>query len=331
MKVLFIGGSGTISSSSTRLLAESGFDVTVVVRGTRDSRLPPQVRVLHADIANGSQTAADLLKSESWDCVVDWIAYDEADVERDIELFEESTERYFFISSTAVYSKPLRSPHVNESTPAGDTGWAYADAKHRCEEVLLARHEETGFPVTIVRPGHTYNDFVLPTAFAGLGFGLAQRMVDGRPIVLHGDGTGFWTLLHSEDFARALLGLLAADDLRGETVQVTGTDFVPWVTIYDEIARAFSAKPEYVYASSSQIAQWDRDMAATLLGDKAHSYIFDDSKLRAVLGEWFPKVSIVDGLSRCAHWYSRHKDEISWSKSADELMDRIVGSIKKTV
>jgi nucleoside-diphosphate-sugar epimerase len=228
MRVLFIGGSGTLSTACARLAVEQGMDLWLLLRGTRDHRVPPKAKVIHGDIRQEPRRVRGLLTGQTWDCVVDWVAFDEADVAQDVELFTGRVQKFFFISSTSVYAKPLESPRVTELTPIGNRYWAYADRKARCERLFLEHHARSGFPVVIVRPGHTYAEFALPTGFAGLGFGLVRRISAGKPILLHGDGTGLWTLTFSEDFARAFIPLLALESVVGQTFQITSDELLPW-------------------------------------------------------------------------------------------------------
>ncbi|MFC1903345.1 NAD-dependent epimerase/dehydratase family protein [Chloroflexota bacterium] len=290
MKVLFIGGTGTFSNACTRQCLNEGIDLWLVLRGTRDDRLCGKEHVIKGDIKKDYKSLKSTLANHTWDCVVDWVVFNEQDVLRDIEFFKDKTKIFIYISSTAAYEKPLPSPYVNELTPIGNKCWDYADNKAKCERLLLKYYEETGFPVTIVRPGAGYAPFTLPSGFAGLGFGIVKRILNNQPILIHGDGTGLWTLTFCEDFARAFMPLIKLDSVIGETFQITSDELMTWLQIHQEIGRALNREVKFEFASSHLINWFDASFGATLLGDRAHSYLFDNSKIKKFVPSFSPRV-----------------------------------------
>lgn len=328
MRVLFIGGTGTISTACTRLCIEQGMDLWLLLRGTRDHRIPAKAKPVHGDIRTDPVSVRAILDRHTWDCVVDWIAFDEEDVVRDFEFFRGKTRKFVFISSTSVYRKPLPSPIVTEATPTGNAYWQYANKKARCERLLLDLHRTSGFPVVIVRPGHTYAEFALPSGFAGMGFGIVERILEGRPILVHGDGTGLWTLTHNEDFARAFVPLLCLDSTIGETFQITSDELLAWLQIYGLIGKTWGREVEYVFATSHLISQFDADLGATLLGDKAHSCIFVNSKIKRFVPSFLPQVTFEQGVRGCWEWYRDHENDLTIDRRRDALMDAIIGHVR---
>lgn len=329
MKVLFVGGTGTISTACARLAIERGIDLWLLVRGTRNERIPPRAHVIRGDIKNDSASVKRILEHHTWDCVVDWVAYDAHDVERDVEFFIGKTQKFFFISTTSVYQKPLRSVFVNESSPIGNTGWEYADKKAWCERLLWTHYERAGFPLVVVRPGYTYAEFTLPSGFMGMGFGIAERILKGKPILIHGDGTGVFTLTFNEDFARAFVPLIGSDCIVGETFQIASDEVLTWTKIYDLIGEALGRDVSYVFASSYLIKEFDAELGASLLGDKAHSYILDTRKIKSAVPYFSALVPFADGVRRCTEWYWRHREAARVNPEKDQLMDAIIDHVER--
>jgi nucleoside-diphosphate-sugar epimerase len=266
--------------------------------------------------------------------VVDWVAYDEDDILRDFEFFRNKTKRYVFISSTSVYSKPLLSPLVTETTPTGNRFWRYANNKAKCEQVLLSYYQTAAFPAVIVRPGHTYAEFALPTGFSGMGFGIVDRILRGKPVLVHGDGTNLWTLTYNEDFARAFIPLICCDSAVGEVFQITSDELLSWIQIYDLIGRTWGREVKYVFATSNLISSFDADLGASLLGDKAFSYLFVNTKLKKFVPSFSPRVKFEQGALCCRDWYRGHRQEVRVDPDRDLLMDtiiRYVETMEKTV
>ncbi|MFA5140193.1 MAG: NAD-dependent epimerase/dehydratase family protein [Elusimicrobiota bacterium] len=314
MRLLFIGGTGAISNACARLCLEQGHELTLLLRGTRDERIPAGAKVLHGDIKKD----ASPLRGLGYDCVVDWTVLREEDAERDVALFKGRTGRFFYISSTSVYTKPLASPRVDEGAPIGNPLWSYADQKARCESILL-----NGLPAVVVRPGHCYAEFTCPSGFAGLGFGVVDRILQGKPVVVHGDGAGLWTLTHSSEFAGLFVPLLREDGVLGEVFQIASREVLTWTRIYETMGEALGKPVRLVNVPVEEIARIDPELGATLLGDKAHSCAPDSSKVRGRIASPRP-VSFREGFERSLEWRRRHP-EAPYDRGRYELMDRIAG------
>lgn len=293
---LFIGGTGTISMSVTRLLArDPAWKLFVLNRGRRAGDLPAGVETLTADIGDPEAVRRALAHRE-FDVVADFIAYTPADVERDVKLFAGRTRQYIFISSASAYQKPLADLPVTESTPLRNPHWQYSRDKIACEDLLLRHYRETGFPVTIVRPSHTYSYRNMPTAVHGKGnsWQTLLRMRAGRPVVIHGDGTSLWTLTHADDFAVGFVGLLANPRSIGHAVHITSGDVLTWNQIYGRIADALGVELRAVHVASDAIVKRSPEYEGTLLGDKAHSLVLDNSKIRRLVPGYNPAIRFSD-------------------------------------
>lgn len=324
MDVLFVGGTGTISTACSHLCAERGFDLTVLVRGNRDHRLPDEIEVLHGDIKEDPQGVRDLLEGRRWDCVVDWICFDEQDARRDLDLFEDRTDRFVFVSSTAVYERPLPVDPVTEAHPIGNTGWSYAEDKVECERFFRQAHEERGFPVVIARPGHTYAPFVLPTGIAGLGIRLVEWIRRGRPVPVHDGGRNLWTLTFNRDIARGLVPLLKAPNVEGEAFHLATDESHTWREIYETMGRVFDLDVDLVSLPAETMAEVDDRLGATVLHDKAHDTVFDLSKLRDRVPSFEPRVSLEDGLAACRRWYEANAEDVDLYPDQEKLLERLV-------
>ncbi|HEX2863530.1 MAG TPA: SDR family oxidoreductase, partial [Deinococcales bacterium] len=277
MKALFIGGTGIISSACAPEAVRRGIDLTILNRGREGRRpLPDGARVVQGDIRDpGSVRAA--LGDETFDAVVNWIAFTPDQVETDLNLFAGRTGQYVFISSASAYQKPVAHLPITESTPLVNPFWEYSRNKIACEERLMRAHRETGFPVTIVRPSHTYDRTLLP--FDG-GYTVLDRLKRGKPVVVQGDGTSLWVLTHHEDFARAFVSLLGNSHALGTAVQITSDELLTWNGIFETVGRAAGAKPELVHVPSDAIARFIPEFGPGLLGDKSHSVMFDNTKIK---------------------------------------------------
>lgn len=329
MKVLFIGGTGTLSSACVRACLNEGMDLWLLLRGTRNHRLPQadNLRILSGDVKSDPACVKGLLEGHTWDCVVDWIAYEEEDLIRDIELFHHKTKKFVFISSCSVYKKPLVSPFVNEETLIGNEFWDYADKKAKCEQFLMDKLSKLGFPTVIVRACHTYSEFTLPSGIQGMGFGILKRMLNDKPILVHGDGTGLWTLMFNEDFAKGFVPLMIRDDVIGETFQIASEELLTWQQIYEFIAVPLGLHVKFKFVPSSTINKLDPLMGATLLGDKAHSHIFDISKIKRYVPSFSPSTKFSCGVTYSIDWYKKNKSTIFFDQSKDQWMDDVIRKV----
>jgi nucleoside-diphosphate-sugar epimerase len=321
LKVLFIGGSGVISSASTRLAVERGIDLHVLNRGESTTHpLPDGVTVHHADVRDAESVRAVLGDTE-FDAVVDWVAYTPDHVRADIELFADRTAQYVFISSASAYQTPPARMPVVESTPLRNPFWQYSRDKIACEDLLVAAYRDSGFPATIVRPSHTYDRTMLPLEG---GWTAVERMRQGKEVVVHGDGTSLWTLTHNTDFAKGFVPLLGHPRTIGDVFHITTDDTLTWDQIVDALAFAAGVDPRIVHVPSDAIAAVDPEWGAGLLGDKAHSMIFDNSKLRSVVPDFTATVPFEQGAREIVAWHDEDPARKRIDARIDALTDRLV-------
>lgn len=318
--ILYIGGTGTISAACVRRSVAVGHDVTVLNRGTGRRPLPDGVRRIEAD-AHDRDAVRDALADAAFDVVAQFLAFTPDQVAADLELFEGRTGQYVFISSASAYEKPPRRLPVTESTPLRNPFWRYSRDKIACEDLLVAAHRERGLPVTIIRPSHTYDERMLPTLG---GWTDIARMRAGRPVVIHGDGTSLWTITHSDDFAVAFTGLVANPAAIGDAFTITGSHAPTWNQIYGWLADAAGvAAPEFVHVASKTIAALAPDLGPTLIGDKAHSMLFDVSKVTALVPDFRTTITFDEGARRILAHYDAHPDQQRVDADRDALFDRI--------
>ncbi|WP_433617805.1 SDR family oxidoreductase [Dactylosporangium sp. CA-139114] len=320
MKVLFIGGSGIISSACSRLAVERGIDLFVLNRGeSRQRPLPAAATLLRADVHDPA-AVREALAGHSFDAVVDWVAFTPEDVRADIELLRGRTGQYVFISSASAYQTPPARLPIVESSPLRNPFWQYSRDKIACEDLLVRQYRDTGFPATIVRPSHTYDRTLVP--FDG-GWTVPARMRAGKEIVVHGDGTSLWTLTHHEDFARAFVPLLGHPRAIGDTFQITSDDYLTWNQIAEQLAAALGTTAKIVHVPSDAIAAADPDWGAGLLGDKAHSMVFDNSKVRALVPDYVATIPFHRGAREIAAWF----DEDPARQVVDERLDKVMDDL----
>ncbi len=322
MKVLFIGGTGNISRYVSLACIERGIDLHLLTRGTRQVDIPG-ARTVRGDIGRPAEIKA-LLEGIRWDSVVDWIAYTEEDIDRDIGLFREKTDQFVFISSASAYQKPPVHPFITESTPLCNPFWEYSRNKIACEENLNRAYRHEGFPITIVRPSLTY-DTVIPVAIGGwTEYTVIDRIKRGEPIIVHGDGTSLWTVTHAEDFARGFVGLLGHPQAVGEAFHITSDETLTWNQIYRAVASAAGREPHLVHVPSDFIAACEGSLTGTLLGDKSHSVIFDNSKIRKLVPEFKATIPFHLGIKRTLAWFDADPARQIVRKETQEMMDRIL-------
>ena len=323
LSVLFVGGTGKISSACVVEAMARGFEVSVLNRHETSLRpLPEGVTQITADIRDvGAARAA--LGDRRFDAVVDVTIFDPARVPLDVDLFSGRTGQFIFISSASAYQKPPARLPITESTPLVNPFWEYSRNKIACEEALLRAHRDHGFPVTIVRPSHTYDRTALP--FDG-GWTVVDRMRRGKPVVVHGDGTSLWALTHHVDFARAFVALLANPLAIGDTFHITTDEVLTWDQIHRLVATAAGAEAQLVHVASETIAQVLPDWGPGLIGDKAHSVIFDNSKLRHFVPDYVATTTWAQGAREIAEWRLAHPDRNVVDPRLDALFDRLAAS-----
>ncbi len=323
LRVLFIGGSGIISSACSRVAVEAGIELFVLNRGRSAVRpLPPGVSMLRADIREPDSVRAEI-SDLAFDAVVDWVAFTPGHVRTDIELFRGRTAQYVFISSASAYQTPPARVPVTESTPLRNPYWQYSRDKIACEDLLVAAYREEGFPATIIRPSHTYDQTSVP--FDG-GWTVLGRMLAGKPVVVHGDGTSLWTLTHHDDFARAFVPLLAHPRTIGEAIHITSDDVLTWNQIAEAFAAALGVTARLVHVPSDAIAAADPEWGAGLLGDKAHSMVFDNAKLRGLVPGWQAVIPFEQGAREIAGWYLADPARQVTDASLDATMDKLAAA-----
>jgi nucleoside-diphosphate-sugar epimerase len=322
MKVLFIGGTGNISRSVSLACIERGIELYLLTRGTRHVDIPG-ARMIRGDI-NRPGDLTSLLDGTRWDSVVDWIAYTVGDIERDIALFRGRTDQYVFISSASAYQKPPLHPVITESTPLCNPFWEYSRNKIACEERLNRAYREGSFPATIVRPSHTY-DTVIPVAIGGwTEYTIVERLKRGQPIIVHGDGTSLWTLTHAEDFAKGFVALLGHPRSIGEAFHITSDESLTWNQIYRSVAQAAGCEPRMVHIPSDFLASCRSAFTGELLGDKAHSVIFDNSKIKKIVPGFMATIPFHLGIQRTLAWFDADPSRQIVRNETHAMMDRIL-------
>lgn len=327
MKVLFIGGTGNISSAVSRLAISKGIDLTLLQRGNRGIDIPG-VTYLMQDINQSSQVAA-ALKGQQFDVVVNWINFKVADIERDIELFRNIAKQYIFISSASVYQKPLEYPVITESTPLCNPFWEYSRNKIACEERLMQAYRNEGFPVTIVRPSHTY-DTVFPVALGSWNdFTIVDRMRRDGKIIVHGDGSSIWTITHSEDFAKGFIGLLGNSQAIGEAFHITSDELLTWNQIYQTLANAAGAEANIIHIPSDFIVNIEPEQCGNLYGDKMGSTIFDNTKIKRFVLDFKATIPFSEGIRRTIAWYEADPARMRIINNNNAMLDRIIAAYER--
>ncbi len=325
LRVLFIGGTGTISSASTRLAVHRGVELTVLNRGTTGKRpLPDGVETLHADVRDPA-AVREALGDREFDAVVDWVAYTPDHVRADVETFRGRTGQYVFISSASAYQTPPERLPVTESTPLRNPYWQYSRDKIACEDLLVRAYREEGFPATIVRPSHTYDRTLVPLDG---GWTAVERMRAGKEVVVHGDGTSLWTLTHHEDFAKAFVPLLGHPRTLGEAFHITSDDALTWDQVARALGRAAGAEPRIVHVPSDAIAAVDPEWGAGLLGDKAHSMVFDNTKVRRLVPDFVATIPFDQGAREIVAWHDEDPERRRVDARKDALMDELVARFR---
>jgi nucleoside-diphosphate-sugar epimerase len=320
LRVLFIGGSGVISSACAREAVESGIELYVLNRGRSTTRsLPSGVRELRADVRSAA-SVRDAIEDLDFDSVVDFVAFTTEHVRQDIGMFAGRTGQYVFISTASAYQKPPARLPVTESTPLRNPYWQYSRDKIACEDLLVAEYRDTGFPATIVRPSHTYD--ATKTVLSG-GWTALARMLAGKPVIVHGDGTSLWTVTHNTDFARGFVPLLGHPRTLGEAFHITSDDFLTWNQIAHALAAALGVTARIVHVPSDAIAAADPEWGAGLLGDKTHSMVFDNSKLRSLVPGWHAMIPFERGAREIADWYLADPARQVADEKLDALMDKL--------
>jgi nucleoside-diphosphate-sugar epimerase len=325
MKILFIGGTGIISSASARLALQRGHDLYLLNRGNTTKReVPDGAQVLRGDIRD-AHSARAALQGLSFDAVVNWVAFTTEHIQTDLELFRGRTGQYVFISSASAYRTPPAALPVTESTVLDNPYWQYSRNKIACEEMLVRAYREEKYPITIVRPSHTYDKTLLP--FDG-GYTVVNRMRQGKKVVVHGDGTSLWTLTHHADFAKGMVGLLGHPAAIGDAIHITSDEWLSWNQIYEIVARAAGTTAQMVHVPSDLIAAYDPDWGAGLVGDKAHSMVFDNSKIKRLVPDFCATIPFARGADEIVAWYDASPARQVVDEAMDRTMDLLIEKVE---
>lgn len=330
MKILLIGGTGTISSAITRQLAAAGHDLWLLNRGTRREEVPVNVNQVIADI-NDEQTVLAQLGDAQFDAVCEFIGFLPSQVERDIRLFRGRTRQYVYISSASAYNKPAASHIITEGTTLANPYWEYSRNKIACEELLFKAYREDGFPITIVRPSHTYCERSIPVSVHGPkgSWQVIKRMMEGKQVLVNGDGSSLWTVTWNEDFARGFIGLLGNPKAMGEAFQIMSDEQLSWNQIYQCIARALGVPFRPYYVASEFLAATspkDWDFTGNLLGDKSVTVMFDCSKLKRAVPGFQATTRFDEGVRRCMSHILSHPELQTEDPEFDQWCDRIIAA-----
>ncbi len=335
MKALFSGGTGTISTAISAKLLAAGHDLWLLNRGTRNDVLPPGANIIQADIGNEEDVACKL-SGQTFDVVADFIAFTPQQLERDYRLFRGKTKQFIYISSASAYQKPLSDYRINEGTPLSNPYWEYSRNKIAGEELLMRLYREEGFPVTIVRPSHTYSERSVPLGLHGPGgsYQVVKRMLEGKKVVIHGDGTSLWTMTHNRDFANGFVGLMGNIHALGETVQITSDETLTWNQIYQALADALGVELKPCYVSSEFIiastpAEWD--LRGSLLGDKANSVVFDNTKLKRLVPGYTAAIRFDQGVRMTVEYVLSHPECQTEDAAFDEWCDKVIAAQEEAV
>ena len=330
MKVLFIGGTGVISTASTQLAIERGIEVTLLNRGRHSACPPAGANVIAVDIEDAAAVAR-ALAGASFDAVVDWIAFEPAHVERDIALFRGRARQYVFISSASAYQKPATSYLITESTPLANPYWTYSQQKIACEERLMRAYREEAFPITIVRPSLTYGETQIALAINSWAksYTVVDRMRRGKKVIVPGDGSSLWVITHNTDFAKGLVGLLAREQAIGHAFHITSDEAMGWDQWYSLTAEAAGAKPRLVHMASDFISACVPDARGGLLGDKAVSAVFDNTKIKRFVPDYSATVPFTQGIRQTMAWFDADPARRQIDDEANARWDKLIEAYER--
>lgn len=334
MKILFIGGTGILSSACAELVFAREHELFILNRGISTKHpLPEGATLLKGDIHADEAHLASLMAGHRFDAVVDYIAFTPKDIERDLRLFRDKADQFVFISSASAYQKPIKNYLITEGTPLENPYWEYSRNKIACEKLLMKEYRENGFPVTIIRPSHTYGHSQIPFAVSSWLFPwtVIDRMKRGRKVIVPGDGTSLWVLTWNADFAKGLVGLLGNEKAIGEVFQITSDQVLSWNQIYLEAYQALGLSPNVVHIPSDFIARFDEGAVGSLIGDKSNSVVFDNGKIKSFVPNFHCEVEWADGLRRSLYWFEAHPEFQQVDHDANELWDKIIAAYEKAL
>ena len=330
MKALFIGGTGTISMAITKQLAENpDWELYLLNRGTRAQELPEGVKTITADI-NNEQQVAEAIRDINFDCVCDFIAFVPGQLERDYRLFAGKTKQFMFISSASAYQKPLSDYKITESTPLANPYWEYSRNKIACEEYLMKQYREAGFPITIIRPSHTYDERNVPVGAHGDkgSWQVLKRMMEGKPVLIQGDGTSLWTITHNSDFAKAFIGLMGNIHAIGEAYHITTDESVTWNQIYAIIADELGVELKAYHVPSDFLDEVGKyDYRGGLIGDKSNTVVFDNSKVKRAVPGFTCTVRADQGLRKTVRHMLATPELQQDDPAFDQWCDKVIAAL----
>lgn len=333
-KALFIGGTGTISTAITKQLSQmtDEWELYLINRGNRASIVPDNVKQIIVDI-NDEKAVSEKISSLHFDCVCDFIGFVKPQLERDYRLFKDKTHQFMYISSASAYKKPVGNYLINEGTPLANPYWQYSREKIECEDFLMKMHRENGFPVTIIRPSHTYDERSIPLGVHGNNgsWQVIKRMIEGKPVIIHGDGSSLWTVTHNSDFAKGFIGLMGNIHTIGEAFQITSDESVTWNQIYTEIAKAIGVELKPYYVPSDFLADVSNyDFTGSLIGDKSCSVVFDNSKLKRAVPGFSATVRFDQGLRKAIDYILSHPECQKEDPEFDLWCDNVIEALEET-
>ena len=332
MKVLFIGGTGLISSACSELAVERGHTLFILNRSTSTKySLPSGATILQGDIHGDETHLASLLAGHRFDAVVDFIAFTASDVERDIRLFTDKTDQFVFISSASAYQKPVKNYLITEETPLENPFWEYSQNKIACESRLMDAHRNEHFPVTIIRPSLTYGPTQISLAMNSWlhPWTIVERMKQGKKVIVPGDGTSLWVVTWNADFAKGLVGLLGNPKAIGEAFQITSDEVLNWNQLYEEVYHALGIQPNMIHVPSDLIVAHDPEKLGTLIGDKSNSVVFDNSKIKRFVPEFHCEVAWAEGVRRSLAWFKAHPEFQTIDHEAARKWDSILSALER--
>jgi nucleoside-diphosphate-sugar epimerase len=332
MKILFIGGTGLISSACSELAVSRGHELFILNRSVSTKYPAPDgATLLTGDIHADSSHLSALLADHHFDSVVDWIAFTPQDIERDIQLFRSRTDQFVFISSASAYQKPVKNYLITEETPLENPYWEYSRNKIACEERLMRAYRDEKFPVTIVRPSHTYGPSQIPFIVGSWihPWTAIDRMKRGKKLIVPGDGTSLWVLTWNADFAKGLVGLLGNAKAIGEAFHITSDEVLSWNQICLEAYQALGLEPNVLHVPSDLLAKFDPNLTGTLIGDKSNSVVFDNSKIKRFVPDYNCEVTWAEGVRRALAWFEAHPEFQTIDQDANASWDRIIAAYEK--
>ena len=332
MKALFIGGTGTISTEISKLAVEKGWELYLLNRGNNISRVPDGAKVLTADI-NDELSVAELIKDLKFEVVADFIAFNDTQIERDIRLFSNKTKQFIFISSASAYQKPLSHYKITESTPLSNPYWQYSRDKIACEERLMEEYRNNNFPITIIRPSHTYGENGIPVAIQGKNgvWQVIDRIMKGKAVIIPGDGNSLWTITHNSDFAKAFVGIMSNYAAIGEAIHITSDEALTWNTIYDCIGEALDVEVKKIHISTDFLVECKADLEGGLIGDKANTVVFDNSKIKRLVPDYVATVRFDQGVKLSIKYILSHPELQISDEDFEVFCDNIIEAKKEGI